>query len=158
MEKQAIIQTYYFGMMGKATKDPQYVPISIARKTPKDLGIKVYPLLSPSTKMLNSNNELFYCMGYTEHLKELSQEIERVVNDLLVMADGKTPLLLCYEKYHKSTVARMNAARTPRQLAAVMKSHRKAFCHRHIVSRWLTAHGFYCEEFQPQHSKQMELL
>lgn len=78
-------------------------------------GIPNYPKLAP-TKEIFYSDEQTYVEKYKEHLRHLS--VEKVCNELEILADGRNVILLCYEKPGE-------------------------FCHRHLVSEWLSSQLSY---------------
>ena len=93
--------------------------ISIARFAPRNTpaGFRVYKPLAPGT-WFNSVSEDVYRELYFAQLADL--DAAAVVGDLLHLAAGAEPVLLCYER--KQDIA---AGTT--------------YCHRHMVAEWLKA-------------------
>jgi hypothetical protein len=90
--------------------------ISIARFAPRGLpaGYRVYKPLAPG-EWFNKVSEAAYRDLYFAQLADLSAEV--VEADLINLAAGSEPVLLCYEK--------------PVDIA-----NGKTFCHRHMVAEW----------------------
>ena len=120
------LYTGYYALLKKYLNSNLF-PIGISSTIPHYLkGIKTYDLLKPDSYLIYNYknkkiNELQYINIYEKWLENLNRE--NVVNDLLNMSNGKTPILLCYEKYDD-------------------------FCHRHLVSEWLNKNvNISCIEF-----------
>ena len=93
--------------------------ISIARFAPRNMpaGFKVYKPLAPGP-WFNSVSEQMYRELYFAQLADL--DAAAVVGDLLHLAGGAEPVLLCYERV--------------KDIAAGI-----TYCHRHMVAEWLKA-------------------
>lgn len=116
------IYTTYFAHLKKI--DANIVPISIARYNPKGYIGKTYSYLSPTASILfdfkqDSDEKRYKERYYTDILNRL--KLDRVLNDLNIIGNGKDIALVCYEKS-------------------------ESFCHRHIVAEWLNNNGIECEE------------
>ena len=121
------VYTSYFANIKKLDKD-KYTFVSISRFFPyymRGLGIKEYLKLAPPADLLMRTNsgvidEEQYTIEFNEHLDTL--EPENVIADLVFIdEDEKDVVLLCYEARDK-------------------------FCHRHLVSKWLTDNGYIINE------------
>jgi len=90
--------------------------ISIARFAPRNTpaGFRIYKPLAPGP-WFNSVSEETYRELYFAQLAEL--DASAVVGDLLHLAAGSEPVLLCYERV--------------KEIAAG-----KTYCHRHMVAEW----------------------
>jgi hypothetical protein len=109
MSKQRIVTSCWH------TKLPaDYAPIAICRGTPNwRSGYRRYIPLNPLRRGFHASREVFTRI-YTEEVLGIL-EPERVVKDLLDLADGRIPALLCWEPPEPG----------PR------------WCHRSLVSVWL---------------------
>lgn len=107
------IYTSYFGALKRLDKD--IVPISICAKAPDWYTGLQYKKVAPSWAIFNEWKLSKDNKKYTEHfISEILQNlnIEDVLADLHIMAEGKDIALICYE--------------IP-----------DAFCHRHLVANWI---------------------
>lgn len=119
-----MIYTSYFAKL-KALPE-NIIPISICGKAPNWYKGLQYKKLAPKYDFFmkwkeNHNNDY-----YIEHFqKEVLDQLDilTVIRNLMDLADGKIPCLICYEKPND-------------------------FCHRHLVADWLNKHDFKCEEYQ----------
>lgn len=107
------IYTSYFASVKKLPEN--LCPISISGKAPNGWAGLEYKKLAPKyqtwLKHHHGGTDEDYVKEYNELVLSKLNDIE-VVNELLKMADGKIPCLICYE--------------TPEK-----------FCHRHVVARWI---------------------
>lgn len=98
-----------------STKLPDtHLKFGVSRGTPRGMpaGYRKYPKLSPNS-WFNSVTPPEYERLYADEV--LSRlDPERVVDDLLVLAEGRVPTLVCYETPNEPT-----------------------WCHRGLISRWL---------------------
>lgn len=118
-----MIYTSYFGNLKKLPKD--FVPIAICGKSPDFYKGLEYKKLAPSWSIYSEYKRTLDMNTYIKRFKEERLAFllpQYVVQDIETLAEGKTAVLLCYEK--------------PTD-----------FCHRHIVSAWLHQNGFECREF-----------
>ncbi len=117
-----MIYTSYFA---KIRKFPEgMMPISICAFTPKFYDGIEYKKLAPTKDILlkykeDCNEEEYDASFNKEVLSLLDPKV--VENELLALANGKTPVLCCYEKSSD-------------------------FCHRKLVSKWLNEAGIECTE------------
>lgn len=122
------MRTGYFAKL-KTYTDAGYVPVSIALKTPDWYNGHIYKKLSPPWWLLvdfkngsHKNDTEFYTRYFYDSVldklnaKNVIQELEARVK-----ATRNKIILLCYEKPD-------------------------AFCHRHLVSKWLRDNDIYCIE------------
>jgi hypothetical protein len=120
------------------TSTPEsYCRIGISRGTPRgQSGFRMYRKLQPGPGTLKLPAAEFTSLYLRDVLGWL--DARRVVDELLEMADGKVPALLCFEH-----------------------THSPAWCHRGIVSAWLEAelglkvpeYGREQDGFGPDHPK-----
>lgn len=117
-----MIYTSYFA---NKDKPDDFSLISIARFTPNWFYSYRYDLLSPSVDLLSryksgiiSDSE--YTKEFNSYLNSL--DCEEVYNDLISISGSHNIVLLCYEKPDR-------------------------FCHRHLVSKWLSCNGHYSKEW-----------
>jgi uncharacterized protein DUF488 len=90
-----------------------YARIGISRGVPRgQSGFRMYRKLQPGPGTLKLPATEFTAHYVRDVLSKL--DAQQVVDELLAMADGKTPALLCFEH-----------------------THGPAWCHRGIVSAWL---------------------
>lgn len=86
-----------------------------------------YITLAPPIDLVERTK--YHSVSLEDYTKEYIERVlsplspEKVVEDLLFIGNGKPVLLVCYEKP-------------------------AAFCHRHIISKWLNDAGIKCEEFR----------
>lgn len=93
----------------------RYARIGISRGTPRgQSGYRRYPALFPGTWFKSVSDDEFRRRYFDEILHPLDPQT--VVNELVALADGKIPTLLCWEKANTSS---------------------KDWCHRGFVSAWL---------------------
>lgn len=122
--KREMIYTSYFGRIKKIPQD--IIPIAICGKVPEWYKGIQYKKLAPKYGFFiewkrNKDNDF-----YIEHFREevLNQlSITEVIEDLEKLSQGKTIVLLCYEKPED-------------------------FCHRHLVADWFTKNGIECKEWE----------
>lgn len=118
-----MIYTSYFANYKKLPSN--ITPISIARITPKwFIGLE-YKKLAPSWELLNyyktTEDKVKYNNLFKIELNKLNPHM--VINELQILANQNNNIvLLCYEKPN-------------------------TFCHRHLVSQWLTENGYPTQEF-----------
>lgn len=117
-----MIYTSYFGNLRNIPKN--IFKIAISRTLPVEHCAVIYQYLMPTQMDLFSyrvnHDAAFYANNYRANvLSKLNPH--DVVKDLYDLSDGRDIVLLCYEKPPK-------------------------FCHRHIVSKWLTDAGYPCTE------------
>ena len=110
-----MIYTSYFAKL-KDVRDLGITPVSIAQGVPKGIEILSYKKLAPSWALIReykqSKDTSFYTRIYFETiLNKLNQY--QVVSELVLLASSSDIALFCYEKPED-------------------------FCHRHIVSQWLS--------------------
>lgn len=123
-----VCYTSYFGMLCKLPSN--VVPVCITRHKPRWYDGLCCQSLRPSQLILdayriNQITQDEYKHMYTQQVL-LRLCPARIMNKLQrLVGSGCTPALMCYEKSGQ-------------------------FCHRHIVSDWLTAYGLPCIEWQPQ--------
>ncbi len=133
------IYTSYFGNAKNFDTD-KYALIGIAGRSPEGWKGLEYKKLAASwsiwndyhLSMINSeqakNREAAKksaCTAYTNRFKDEilgNFDAVEVVKNIFKLADGKTPVLLCYEKPED-------------------------FCHRHLVAEWLNANNDVFERF-----------
>jgi hypothetical protein len=84
--------------------------ISISKYPPKDQGYAIYPALAPG-KWFRSAKFEDYLTLYAKILSQLDPQV--VWDDLHNLADGKEPIILCFESPG-------------------------TFCHRRLVANWLS--------------------
>lgn len=118
------IYTSNFANLRKIPSD--IVPISICAKSPHWFHGIEYKTLAPSYEILsnwkNNHDAIQYMFNF--NFKILGHlHARKVVEDLSSLSRGNDLVLLCYE-------------------------NRDCFCHRHLVSQWLTVNGFPCKEFE----------
>lgn len=113
-----MIYTSYFAMAHKI--DDKDKLLSIALWPPKNMRIQCMPYLAPTKEILLRYKEDHDEEAYTKTYRE------QVLGNLDVDKVGaylQGRILLCYE--------------CP-----------EAFCHRHIVAKWLNDNGYDCEEIR----------
>ena len=119
-----MLYTSYFSNIKKLPKD--IIPISIAAKAPSWYNGYEYKVLAPSFSIFKEYKET---LNEEQYVSRYSYEILRKLNphyiarDLLKLSNNKSFALICYEKPDK-------------------------FCHRHLVSFWLTFNGWACDEWR----------
>lgn len=122
-----MIYTSYFGQIKNMPDN--FEPICIARWKPKWYTGKALLMLAPSDRLLrwwrasdkNEASEARYARWYTNEVLRV-YEAAAIVHIIHYIAEGKTPVLVCFEK--------------------------DGFCHRHLVADWLNKNGFKCEEWK----------
>ena len=122
-----MIYTSYFGNL-KNLSD-KYIPISIARWTPKWYKGLRYSKLAPNLTLLTwwrksdktQKDKDFYKLAFLKHLTTLNPH--KIALELNDKCNGKIPVLICFEKPGD-------------------------FCHRHIVAEWFRANRIKCEEIK----------
>lgn len=100
------------------------LPCAIVYKPPQGFIGLHYPKLGPSYSIfseykIKNNTNRYIQRFYNEILSNLNPQ--KVVNDLYQLSNGNDIVLLCYDKPN-------------------------AFCHRHLVSKWLNDNRFECYE------------
>lgn len=111
--------TSYFGNVRNIPSD--IVPVGIAGRSPKWWKGLEYKKLAPSWdifskwKYQHHDDGIYTARFNAERLGKLN--FSNVVNELMNLSDNKDICLLCYE------IPGM-------------------FCHRHLVAKWFTEHGF----------------
>lgn len=121
-----MIYTTYFA--GIRTLPSTVIPVSICGKPPAGYHGAQLKLLAPKYSFFSVWKETHDNEYYIEHYKKEVLDCldpQKIVEMLYALSDGKDVALVCYEKPSD-------------------------FCHRHLVSEWLTANGFPCEEFSVQ--------
>ncbi|MDZ4726188.1 MAG: DUF488 family protein [Leptospira sp.] len=114
------IYTSYFGFVKKLPET--IIPISISRYARFWKG-REYKNLAPDPAIMNYSEER-YSERFNAYLESLN--IERVIEELLILSSGKDCALLCYEKPED-------------------------FCHRKLVARWIqNKKGIEVSEFVDQ--------
>lgn len=117
-----IIYTSYFGNYRKIPASMEQIAISLM--CPKYYSGKRYTAVAPNKNILFAYKEnidiLAYAEAYTKMLYEKLNAGE-VTAYLKELANGKIPVILCYEKTG-------------------------SFCHRNILARWLSNNGFPTKE------------
>lgn len=116
--EENMIYTSYFAMAHKIEDKDKL--LSIALWPPKDMHIQWMPYLAPTKEILLRYKEDHDEGAYAKAFRK------RVLNPLdvdKVAAYLQGRILLCYERP-------------------------EAFCHRHIVARWLNENGYDCEELK----------
>lgn len=117
------LYTSYFAKL-RSIDNNKYEVISICGKAPSWYTGKQYKKLAPKydffIKWKENKDNNYYIEHFNKEVLELL-DVHEVVNELLVLSDNKDVVLVCYEK--------------PTD-----------FCHRHLVSDWLTKNGYNCEE------------
>lgn len=118
-----MIYTSYFARCKKLPKG--LIPISIARQAPLGYTGLEYKTLAPAWDILSeykqTKDERTYIQQYNYQLFLLSAD--QVVKELKELAQSDQIILLCYEKPDD-------------------------FCHRHLVAKWLTEHGYDTQEIE----------
>ena len=111
------LKTSYFAKWKELEESGIYQPISVAQYNPKSMGsIPWLPALAPTPELLQAykHGELdgkSYAIAYRASLVRLNKE--EVLEQIMSCANGKIPVLVCYEKPSD-------------------------FCHRHTLAEWLT--------------------
>ena len=100
------------------------IPIAITAKIPEWYTGLVYEKLAPTYDILNEyklfgDRDLYIRRFNSEILSKLNAD--EVYRELSELSGGKPFCLVCYEKSER-------------------------FCHRHLVSEWLTSNGYTCKE------------
>ena len=129
--------TSYFGMLGRIEKSPELCPISIALRTPRwATGVQRLRDLAPTQSMIAGMEIGEYRPLYEAILAQLDPD--DVLERLQEMAEGRQPVLLCFEK------------------PPFTAGH---FCHRRMAADWLESHmGQAVPEWQPaQHEPDHQL-
>ena len=127
-----MIYTSYFGKLKKFPDN--LTPIAICAKCPNGYQGAAYKKLAPTYQILmdykkavDSGWESLY-WAQTKYVTRYRAQIldnldpQQVVRELENLAGGRDIVLLCYERP-------------------------EAFCHRHLVAKWLKSHGILCEEW-----------
>lgn len=123
-----MIYTSYFAKIKELDLDG-LVPITICGSVPHNYYGAHYPKLAPRwnffSKWLETEDNDYYIKNYND-LVLSKLKPEEVYKDLYNLA-GETSnfAMICYETPNK-------------------------FCHRHLVSRWLSDHGIPCQEWKSQ--------
>lgn len=119
------MQTSFFGLKKILVQDPDITPISIARYNPRFWGgIPALRALAPTAQMVKAG----YPAEDFEKLVLSALDPEQTYETLLTMAEGREPVLLCYEK------------------PPMTETH---WCHRHITAEWFERHlGITVPEYQ----------
>jgi hypothetical protein len=121
------VWTSYYAKVGMLPEG--CVPISISLGCPKELNVRKYLAFAPTWAILNDYKRTGDAGAYVRRFYG-SVLANASVEDFMDFArrcaaeEGKPDadiVLLCYERP-------------------------SAFCHRHLVARWLTAHGVPCDE------------
>ena len=126
LNKPIEIYTSYFANIRRLPDN--FCPISIARSPIKGWNgvsyLNVAPLLTTISKHKSGlSTEEEYTEEYTETILSQTTPV-KVVDELLRLADGKIPCLICYEALGK-------------------------FCHRHILADWLRGDKVNVQEYKP---------
>jgi hypothetical protein len=108
--RPTIVTSSWFGAL-----PPEYSRIGISRGTPRgQAGFRMYRKLQPGAGTLKLPDAEFTSQYMREVLGQLDPR--QTVDELIVLAAGRVPALLCFEH-----------------------THSPAWCHRGIVSAWLQA-------------------
>lgn len=118
------IYTSYFAKLSKLP--PDIIPISICGKAPAWYNGLQFKKLAPKydffVKWKQDHDNDYYIERFNDEvLKPLN--VETVIAELEVLADGEDVALICYEKPED-------------------------FCHRHLVAAWLDENGVECPEYK----------
>ena len=117
-----MIYTSYFGAIRNLPKN--IIPISICGKAPDNWKGLQYKKLAPKYKFFmewkKTHDNDFYIRHFNDEVLS-SLDPSKVVEELYEMSGGKDIVLVCYE--------------IPSD-----------FCHRHLVAKWLSDHGYPCTE------------
>lgn len=118
-----MIYTSYFAALRRLPS--VYVPIAISRFVPQGYNGLRYLPLAPSSSILYDYKRF---NDKEDYVRRFNQEVlgqsnpDTVVNELNELASGHGPIVLvCYERSD-------------------------SFCHRHLVSAWLTSNGYVSRE------------
>jgi hypothetical protein len=123
-----MIFTSYFGKLRHIPKN--ILPISVALYLPTNINhIITYQELAPTAEILKKWKSRSQT-GYTEddytrdYINDVLNHLDanEIYNRLMKEANGRSVVLLCYEK--------------------------DGFCHRHIIRQWFIDHGIACQEFK----------
>lgn len=117
-----MIYTSYFSMLKNIPKE--YIPVSIAFKTPEFYKGLIYKKLAPTPDILyqyKKDGDWERYEKFYEHSILSLLLVNEVLTDLLNLTSSYDIVLLCYEKGN---------------------------CHRHIVRQWFKNQGVNCEEFK----------
>lgn len=118
-----MIYTGYFAMIRKMPESIR--PIAICIYPPKGYKGLKYTDLAPTAKILKdwkrNGDEDAYIRDFKKEVLDKLNPYE-VVSDIKKMCGEDDICLVCYEKSQD-------------------------FCHRHLVSKWLTENGIPCEEY-----------
>ena len=111
------IYTSYYGKLNKIDTE-KYSPINIAGKQPDGVSLPTCKELVPPKSLVfdykdGKIKKSEYVYKYNEQLDKLT--VIDVLGKLMTMADGKTPVLMCYERP-------------------------EAFCHRQLVLWWIKSY------------------
>lgn len=119
-----MIYTSYFANLKKLPKD--MTPVAICGKSPDWYKGLEYKKLAPRWWFFKEwKDGIIDNNGYIKNFyKEVLSDLDptEVVNYILELTQGKTPVLICYEKPGD-------------------------FCHRHLVADWLNKAGIKCTEY-----------
>ena len=120
-----MIYTSYFGKLKKIQKyAPNIVPITICGKSPDWYRGLEYKKLAPKywffAEWKKNHDNDFYVKNYNKEVLSILNP-KQVMKELYSMSDNENIVLLCYEKPGD-------------------------FCHRHLVSKWLSDNGIPCDE------------
>lgn len=119
-----MIYTSYFANLKNIVNEDSICAIAICGKSPDNWSGLEYKKLAPKYSFFKTWKEnkdnTFYVRHYLDEVLGV-QDVHQVVKELYSMANGKDPLLLCYEK-------------------------RTEFCHRHLVSSWFRSNGYQSKE------------
>ena len=108
MHKPRIVTSSWFSDL-----PPEYCRIGVSRGVPRgQSGYRMYRKLQPGSGTLKLPDDQFTAHYFGQVLQELDPH--RTLNELVAIAAGKTPALLCFEHTHSA-----------------------AWCHRGMISAWL---------------------
>jgi len=146
-----IVLTSNFARLRSIAQNPQLYPVSIARYAPRGVDVPAYPDLAPAAHLVGKSvNPMQYVKEYTRQLA--NAPVDAILMELLEMSEGRVPVLLCYESPDPVLITKIHRAKKLSEVAELMQAHRRHFCHRHLVSRWLSYYNFPASEFSSAHS------
>lgn len=141
-----LIFTSYFGNLKSLPKN--FIPISICGKAPEWFNGKQYKKLAPKYEFFmewkkNHDND-YYISCYNEQVLS-NLDSHHVCDDLYDIAESfvnELPEDDIRKVHHK--------AGFPYYVALVCYEKPTEFCHRHLVSEWLTKNGISCYEWEKE--------
>lgn len=133
-----MIYTTYFAQLRKLP--PNIIPVSICRKAPAWYNGLQYKKFAPKYSFFIEWKRTHDNDYYIEHF---NTEVLEQLSALQVMTD----LQRCLPEDIKTQMQTPFYASSDWHIALVCYEKPGDFCHRHLVSKWLSENGFKCEEW-----------